>query len=226
VTAPAATSGSRRRAPSKGDRREQAILDVARELLQHRPLASLTVDELAGGAGLSRSSFYFYFDGKNAVLAALLEGLSSELAAENSPWLDGTGPDEAALRAALQHSVALWRENGGLLRQALAATGTGDALDTWRRGVVERGVLRLTARIERDRAAGLAAGPPSAASLARLASTLRNATLAEQAGVVDDDELVEDLVVATLRLLYGEVPQAGVSRTGVSSPAAAGTAPA
>lgn len=211
---PAAPVGARRRSPSKGDRREQAILDTARALLQTRPLAALTVDELASGAGISRSSFYFYFDGKGAVLAALLGGLSTELAAENSPWLDGTGPDEPALRAAIAHSVALWRTSGGLLRQAFGATGSDDPLHRWSSDLIERGVRRLTARIERDRALGLSSGPPSAEALARMASAMRNQTLAEHLGTpavasaVDDDQLTDDLVTATLRLLYGRVTRA------------------
>lgn len=205
--APGDTRPSRRRQASKGDRREEAILATTGRLLQTRPLAALTIDEIASGAGISRSSFYFYFDGKAAVLAALLEGLSVELAAENSPWLDGVGPDESALRAALEHSVELWRTSGGLLRQALAASGRGDPLAAWRSGVVERAVRRLTSRIERDRATGLApAGPPSAESLARMVSALRNETLAEYVGRVPDRELVDDLVMATLRLLYPSTP--------------------
>ncbi len=198
---------SRRRTASKGDRREQAILDTTRRLLQTRPLSALTIDEIAKGAGISRSSFYFYFDGKPAVLAALLDELSAELAEENSPWLDGLGPDEPALRAALEHSVELWRTAGGLLRQSLVASGPGDPLAAWRSGVVERGVRRLTARIERDRAGGLApAGPPSAESLARMVSAMRNETLATYVGRVPADELVDDLVTATLRLIYSSGP--------------------
>jgi TetR/AcrR family transcriptional regulator, ethionamide resistance regulator len=209
VPTPPQQRPSRRRQPSKGDRREQAILETARELLQSRPLAALTIDELAGGAGISRSSFYFYFDSKAAVLAALLEGLSAELAAENSPWLDGTGPDEPALRAALEHSVELWRTSGGLLRQAFTSTGPDDPLATWRSAIVSRGVHRLAARIERDRAAGYAAGgPPSAGSLARMAFAMRDQVLAECAGTVPDRQLVDDLVTATLRLLYGDVRRA------------------
>ncbi|HSP37168.1 MAG TPA: TetR/AcrR family transcriptional regulator [Frankiaceae bacterium] len=203
MTAPATTRSGRRRALSKGDRREHAILDTARDLLQTRSLASLTIDELAAGAGISRSSFYFYFDGKSAVLAALLEDLASELAAENSPWLDGTGPDEPALRAAISHSVELWRTSGGLLRQALSSGAPEDPLTVWRATVVGRGIRRLTARIERDRAAGLSAGPPSPESLAWMTSAMRNQTLAERAGTMPDAELVDDLVHATLRLLYG-----------------------
>ena len=195
---------SRRRQASKGDRREQAILATARGLLQTRSLASLTIDELACGAGISRSSFYFYFDSKAAVLAALLDALSSELALENSPWLDGTGPDEQALGAAIEHSVELWRTSGGLLRQAMIPTSANEPLSTWRTQVIERGVRRLADRIERDRAAGHApAGPPSALSLARMASAMRDQTLADLVGIVPDAELVDNLVHGTLRLLYG-----------------------
>jgi AcrR family transcriptional regulator len=216
VTAPPTTRAGRRRAPSKGDRREQAILDTARRLLQDRPLASLTIDELAAGAGISRSSFYFYFDGKSAVLAALLDELSSELAAENTPWLDGTGPDEVALRAAIAHSAELWRTSGGLLRQAFAPGGATDPLADWRREVVARGVRRLAARIERDRAEGWDLGTLPAESLAEMTAAMRDQTFALRSGTIPDAQLVEELVMATLRLLYGSRPVHGSAQSRVA----------
>src|SRR2546425_883486 len=102
-------SPSRRRAPSKGDRRERALLDTARALLARKPLADITIDELAGGAEISRSSFYFYFDSKLAVVVTLLHELTSELNADASPWLDGIEPDEAGLRRAIAALAAIWR---------------------------------------------------------------------------------------------------------------------
>lgn len=195
---------SRRRPPSRGDRREQAILDGARALLEARPLSQVTIDELAGAAGLSRSSFYFYFDSKQAVLAALLEGLSDELKAENGPWLDATGPAEPALRQATAHSVALWRTHGGLLRQAWQCDSGDPQLAAWRAGLLARGTRRTAAKIDRDRAAGLApGGPPSAPVLARGLHALKNELLAEPRPVDADAALVDDLVCVTLRLLYG-----------------------
>lgn len=197
-------TASRRRAPSRGDRREQAILDGARALLEVTPLSQVTTDALATAAGLSRSGFYFYFDSKQSVLAALLEGLTDELRAENGPWLEAAGPDEASLRQATAHSVALWRTHGGLLRQAWRCD-TGDAqLAAWRAEVLERGTRRTAAKIERDRAAGLApGGPPSADVLARGLHALKNDLLAERRTADEDPQLVDDLVAVTLRLLYG-----------------------
>jgi AcrR family transcriptional regulator len=205
---------TRRRTPSKGDRREQAILAGARALLEAKPLSQVTTDELAAAAGLSRSSFYFYFDSKSAVATALLDGLADELRAENGPWLEAAGPAEPELRQATAHSVALWRTHAGLLRQAWHCdTGDGQ-LAAWRAGLLERGTRRLAAKVERDRAAGLApAGPPSAATLARGLHALRNDLLAEVRAPAEDAALVEDLVAITLRLLYGQVP-AGAEAAG------------
>ena len=203
MTTPQAQPGARRRTPSRGDRRELAILDGARALLEVKSLAQLTVDELAGAAGISRSSFYFYFDGKPAVLTALLDGLSEELAAENGPWLDALGPDVPALRQAMAHSAALWSTHGGLLRQAWRADDCGP-LVAWREGVVQRGTTRTAAKIVRDRDAGLAPqGPPSPEVLARMLHAVRNDALVERRPGADDAQLVDDLVAVTLRLLYG-----------------------
>ncbi len=200
---------TRRRAPSKGDRREQAILAGARSLLEVKPLSQVTTDELATAAGLSRSSFYFYFDSKQAVATALLDGLAEELRTENGPWFEAAGPAEAQLRQATAHSVALWRTHAGLLRQAWHCDAGDGQLAAWRAGLVERGTRRLTAKIERDRAAGLApAGPPTAAVLARGLQALKNDLLSEVREPADDAVLVEDLVAATLRLLYGTVGSA------------------
>lgn len=196
------TTAARRRGPTKGDLRERAILDAARTLLEAKPLSAVTTDELAGGAGLSRSSFYFYFDSKVAVLAALLEELSIELREENSPWLDSDGPSLPALRSATAHTVTLWRTSAGLLRQAF--TGDDAQLVAWRDALVDRGIRRTAAKVERDRAAGLApAGPPSAVALARMLHGAKTELLLHRDPSTGDEALVEDVVGATLRLVYG-----------------------
>jgi len=67
-----ATRGRRSARPS-GDDREIAILTTAEQLLEQRPLADISVDDLAKGAGLSRPTFYFYFPSKDAVLLTLFQ---------------------------------------------------------------------------------------------------------------------------------------------------------
>ncbi|WP_205875477.1 TetR/AcrR family transcriptional regulator [Mycobacterium camsae] len=68
----------RRSARPSGDERELAILATAEKLLEDRPLADISVDDLAKGAGISRPTFYFYFPSKEAVLLTLLDRVVNE----------------------------------------------------------------------------------------------------------------------------------------------------
>jgi AcrR family transcriptional regulator len=67
---PTRVRGRRATRPS-GDDREAAILRTLEDMLEQRPFAEISVDDLAKGAGLSRPTFYFYFASKDAVLARL-----------------------------------------------------------------------------------------------------------------------------------------------------------
>jgi AcrR family transcriptional regulator len=58
---------------SKAEERLQSFFDAALELMQTSSGADFTVQELVEKAGQSLRSFYQYFDGKHAVLLALLE---------------------------------------------------------------------------------------------------------------------------------------------------------
>src|SRR5690625_4975585 len=72
----------RRPARPTGDDREAAILATAERLLEQKPLADISVDDLARGAGISRPTFYFYFKSKDAVLLSLLEPMIARADAE------------------------------------------------------------------------------------------------------------------------------------------------
>ena len=41
------------------------------ELLAVKPIGEITIGELAAGANISRPTFYFYFDSRDAVVRAL-----------------------------------------------------------------------------------------------------------------------------------------------------------
>jgi AcrR family transcriptional regulator len=201
-------TATRRRGPTKGDRREQAILAAATELFGKKPIGQITIDELAAAAGLSRSSFYFYFGSKHAVLAALVESIADDLAAGHNAWLDGTGCDEDAIREATSRLAALWRTHGALIEQARAAGNEYRPVVEFLDGAADRFAARLAAKIIRDRQAGVA--PPGIAPdvLARMVDAVRSARLRTLIGRRDsraDARVVEDVVELTKRLLYGKV---------------------
>ena len=83
----ARVSRGRRSTRPSGDDRQQAILATAEQLLDERPFADISVDDLAKGAGISRPTFYFYFASKEAVLLTLWEGViqDADAALESLP---------------------------------------------------------------------------------------------------------------------------------------------
>jgi AcrR family transcriptional regulator len=214
-----ATSPARRRGPRKGDTREADILRTFEQLIATRSPASIGIDELALGAGISRSAFYFYFGSKDAVLSALIQELEADLVAEHADWYQGTGliEAEAALRRSMSYVVELWQARGPLLRLMHLAADVPEPVQQFRARSLERQKRLTTERIERERAAGLApAGPPSAAALAIGLIQLRTALLSDafapeddRAPTSDPAAVVDDVVAAQLRLMYGVVPPLG-----------------
>ena len=69
----------RRAARPSGDERQRAIVDAFEALLQTRPMGEIAIDEIAAGAAISRSAFYFYFASKQAVLLELLDRMVAEV---------------------------------------------------------------------------------------------------------------------------------------------------
>ena len=69
----------RRAARPSGDERQRAIVEAFEALLQTRPMAEIAIDEIAAGAAISRSAFYFYFASKQAVLLELLDRMVAEV---------------------------------------------------------------------------------------------------------------------------------------------------
>lgn len=197
-----------RRAPTKGDQRELALLDAARVVFREKSISQVTIDELAGAAGIARSGFYFYFESKQALLAALVDQVVGEVDDEMSEWLAADGLDRGALRRGLQRSLARWLVDGRWLREAFIAPDPGPDMLQVRERMFTTGCTLFRARIERDLRAGIAAsGPPEL--VAAMVLHLRNMTFADafaNPSQYPPDELLDTLTDAILRLVYGATP--------------------
>lgn len=203
----AGTVGSRRR-PSKGDLTSQAILDTAERLLQTRSLDDIAVDELAAGAGISRSTFYFHFASREAVLHALSGAVLDALYESASTWLRrGNEPPEAAIRRALGTSLALWRKHGAVLRAAVRARDTDPLMREFWSDVARRFVEATATQIELERAAGTAPGGPDARVLAAVLVSMNEQSFLNRSrsrrSTARDRELVDALACVWLRSVYG-----------------------
>lgn len=199
-----------RRAPTKGDQREQALIDAARAVFRDKSIGQVTIDELAGAAGIARSGFYFYFESKQALLAALVDQRLAEADLEMAEWLASDGLDRAALRRGLAAGLARWKVDGRWLREAFITPDPGPEVRHVRDRLIDEGCSLFSKRIERDaRAGGTVAGPPGL--IAKLAVHLRSITFADvyaNPGSYDEDELLDTLTDAILRLVYGTTPGA------------------
>lgn len=195
--------------PSRGGATAQAILDTAERLLAKRSLREIGIDELTAGAGVSRSTFYFHFESREAVLYALSERVLREIYAGGIVWFRRSDETPSvAVRRALTATVALWRQHGPVLRASVRGRETDRRLaELW--DEVARRFMRSTAvQIESERRAGLALpGPPSAKTLARVLVLMNETTCYHQSMAKKsakwDADIVDTLAEVWLRTIYG-----------------------
>jgi TetR/AcrR family transcriptional regulator, ethionamide resistance regulator len=208
IAAEAAATGRRRGGPSKGDLKEAAILDTCWRLLSEKPMTAITVEELAAGAGISRSSFYFYFDSRDAVVRALATRTSGELGDAVLGAVQANVGAHEAINAIVARLLSRWRADGPVMRAMDTLAQDDPELRNFWSTVTEAVVIESAAGIERQRAAGLALpGPPSALDLV-WALTHMYWRAGQQASLgpvsaADDERLVETLTIVTMRALYG-----------------------
>jgi AcrR family transcriptional regulator len=199
---------ARRRAPRKGDLTEQRLLREAEALLAERPLNSIGIDEIAQAAGLSRSSFYFYFTSREALLLTLGERAQDEVFASANAWLNRTDePPAEAIARALAENLGLWRRHGPVLRALHDASNTDEQTDAMRLAIARRFVDATAAQIERERDAGVAPGaPPDARRLAVILTGMNDRAFYDASlrppSRRRDQELVQALTTVWLRAVY------------------------
>jgi TetR/AcrR family transcriptional regulator, ethionamide resistance regulator len=192
---------SRRRArPRKGDLKEEAILATCERLLGEKPLAEISVDELAAGAGISRPTFYFYFESKNAALRTLVERLADAMYADAASFLARTDEEpEDTISRSIGAAADQWREHGPVLRAAVEAWGTVPELQAVWEDIVRRFVDQAAARIAEETGS-------DAESLAKALIWMNERcfyTSSLGAGpALPDEELVPTLTAIWLRAIF------------------------
>jgi TetR/AcrR family transcriptional regulator, ethionamide resistance regulator len=202
-----AVRGRRSTRPS-GDDREQAILATAERLLTDRPLADISVDDLAKGAGLSRPTFYFYFPSKDAVLVTLFERVLVEADSALETMVANPPADLKALwRIGINVFVETFGAHRAVSLAADAARTNRDIRDLWSR-FMQKWVAHITTVIEAERARGAApvtlpAGDLSAA-LNLLNEKVMLTSFAGERPSVPDDQLLDTLVHIWVASIYGQ----------------------
>jgi TetR/AcrR family transcriptional regulator, ethionamide resistance regulator len=134
---PRAAAGRSSRRKRRDEARSSLVLS-AFELAETSSFRDLTVDEIAAGAGVSRSAFYLHFRDKHDLLLAVVEEVAGELEQMADRWWHGEGPPAERVRRAIEGVVAVYSEHAAVLRVATeVSTYDEEVRDAWR-AIVER----------------------------------------------------------------------------------------
>ena len=200
-------SRGRRSSHHSGDDREQAILATAERLLQERPLADFSVDDLARGAGISRPTFYFYFQSKNAVLLSLLDQMNSKADAALRS-LDGNVSGEPARvwRARIEAFFEVSGSHPAVAVAGAAAKATNPEVRQLWSTLMKRWISYTTAAIKAERRRGAAPDTVPAEDLSvalnMLSERVMAATFTAEEPAISELRAIDTLVHIWLASIY------------------------
>jgi AcrR family transcriptional regulator len=186
---------------------EAAVLEATESLLVGgRSYADLTIEDIARGAGISRTAFYFYFRDKRELLMRLTEDVAEGLYAEADAWWSGEGDGRAALERALESVIRLYDRHGVLLRAVVEASSYDEIVAEFWRALVGRFVDATRRRIEEEQAAGGMTGVSAEATAFTLSWMTERACYQRivQGGDPTDEEFLAALVHIWTATLYGD----------------------
>jgi TetR/AcrR family transcriptional regulator, ethionamide resistance regulator len=207
---PRATHGRRATRPS-GDDRELAIFSTLERLLEDRPFAAISVDDLAKGAGISRPTFYFYFPSKDAVLLTLFERVLAEADAAFGGGITDYSVDPAgAWRDGIYSFFEPLRTHMAVALAGVAATATNAEIrQTWST-FMQNWVDRTAAVITAERARGAAPETVPAQDLAAALNLMNERTMfasyTGQKPAISEDAALDTLVHVWITSIYGHTP--------------------
>ncbi len=209
-----AAPASRAAGPGGQPGLRENILAATERLLAERSFTDLAVSEILAAAGVSRGSFYFYFDSKHDVLAELVRRAVSHGHQAAAPWLTGPQDQAAALRAGITAGAELWRARAPVLRAIVENWRTDSRLTALWLEQMQTFTDATVARLTADPAAAQRlAGqdvPALASALTWLGERLYYLAAIGTPPFDDQDTLVETLLFLWTSALAG--PPGAVSR--------------
>lgn len=118
-------------AAERRTQRRTALLDAALDILGTQPVDKLTVAALCTGANLNERYYYENFDGRDAVLSALFDGIAEELAtAIVQALLIAPADTRGKAHAAISAGIDVLTDDPRKARVALAVSSTTPELRT------------------------------------------------------------------------------------------------
>lgn len=183
------------------DRRDQ-LLEQALVVLSRRSYAEARVEDICASAGVSRATFYRYFEGKDQLFDVLIDRMMSETL-ETAAHLGAVTPDSkgrATLARWLADLVSITERWGPLVDEVNMLRSSNP--EARARAVVMTG--RFADLLgERFAAGGVKSVDPTMAALAIIAMTDRTAHQVRTWNIdLDRDAVVDALATLAMRMLH------------------------
>lgn len=198
---------------------EDAILEAARELLVEGSHEQVSIDSIARRAFVSRTTVYFYFDNKRAVMDRLISQAFADMDAAAAPYFDGNDDPRMELALALARFVGVANRNGPILMLAAHLYGEDEHMPSQWEPYVNRFIAGAEGRISRDQLRGVAADdiPARVAAQALCAMVERHLTIEVIRYGRDMREAVRQLTELWFRAVYAGGGSSGGAPPGAPS---------
>lgn len=140
---------------TRRDQVEAEIVAACEHLLETKPFAQISIEDLANEAGIQRTAFYFYFANKQDVLARLIEKVADALYERAQTWLVQVEGTQDELEDAIGDIVEVFTEHVTLFRVAVEVSTYVEEMGEFWRALVGRFVDATEVRIREDQAKGI-----------------------------------------------------------------------
>lgn len=171
-------------------------LPAAAALFAERGLNDTKIEEIAAATGVPKATLYYYFDGKEDILAFLLEDVLQEIATEVSSVVDSRGTGADRLHGVIAAQLHVMAQRPASCRALIGELGRAARMPT----IADKIGIAYLEPVESLLLAGAADGSLSAVTDARAAATalFGAVTITALAHLVAGEELDEDLLARTI----------------------------
>ncbi len=107
------------------------LLESGMRVFQEKGYAAATIDDIASGAGTTRTTFYLHFASKSQLMQAIIVDLNEMLVGGDDPTLDHVvvSADRALIRAWIEKRFDQWPDLMPKVRAANQAAGTDPEIE-------------------------------------------------------------------------------------------------
>lgn len=199
---PTVTGGAGARRRKRQAEMEQLLLAAMERLMgEGLTFTELSVDRLASEAGMSRATFYLYFEDKSHLLRSLITRVFAEVVETSRTWWDQfEHHDLADFRTSMSGLIATYRKHQSLITAVIEVATYDPEVDQAYRGLMEGVEDTTQAFIERGKAEGSVRESLPAKETAAALTWMAERTVHQTARVTSPDH--DDRLATALAHIY------------------------